>query len=73
MARLERRRCGASLEPRWKGAVYIAGQTMMAVPVTLQPIAPDGKRFILLVPSGQNAAPPIDVTVNWPSLLLGKK
>ncbi len=32
-------------------------------------VTPDGKRFLLLVPAGKNAAPPIDFVVNWPALL----
>jgi eukaryotic-like serine/threonine-protein kinase len=32
-------------------------------------VAPDGRRFLLLVPADKNAAPPIDVVVNWPTLL----
>jgi len=87
-------------EPHWsrdgKELFYIAGQTVIAVPVTLQPafssgspmrlfdapvqpwytndtdrsqVASDGKRFLLLVPAGETAAPPIDIVVNWPTLL----
>jgi len=32
-------------------------------------VAPDGKRFLLLVPAAKNSAPPIDLVVNWPALL----
>ena len=32
-------------------------------------VAPDGRRFVLLVPAGPNQVPPIDVVVNWPALL----
>jgi Tol biopolymer transport system component len=32
-------------------------------------VARDGRRFLLLVPSGDTPAPPIDVVVNWPTLL----
>jgi hypothetical protein len=32
-------------------------------------VAPDGKRFLILAPAGKNDAPPIDIVVNWPSLL----
>jgi len=32
-------------------------------------VAPDGKRFLILVPAGKNETPPIDVVVNWPMLL----
>jgi Tol biopolymer transport system component len=87
-------------EPRWspdgKELYYFAGQTLMAVPVSLQPtfsagvpaalfdapiqagntndshrwlVAPDGKRFLLLVNDEKNQAEPLDVTVNWPKLL----
>jgi hypothetical protein len=75
---------------------YFAGQTLMAVPVSLEPtfssgsatrlfdapvqpwyvndtdrwqVSADGRRFLLLVSEGEAAAPPIDVVVNWPSLL----
>jgi len=34
-------------------------------------VAPDGQRFLLLVPSGKNTAPPIDVVVNWATVLPG--
>ena len=91
---------GGGAEPHWsrdgKELFYFAGQTLMAVPITLQPtfssgsptrlfdapvqpwytndsdrsqVAPDGKRFLLLVPAGKTATPPIDVVVNWPTLL----
>jgi Tol biopolymer transport system component len=91
---------GGGAEPHWSRdgteLFYIAGQTMMAVPVTLRPtfssatparlfdaqvqpwytndsdrsqVAPDGKRFLLIVPSGTTAPPPIDIVVNWPTLL----
>jgi eukaryotic-like serine/threonine-protein kinase len=87
-------------EPRWspdgKELHYFAGQTLMAVPVSLRPtfsagvpaalfdapvqagntndshrwlVAPDGKRFLLLVGDGKNQAEPLDVVVNWPALL----
>jgi Tol biopolymer transport system component len=32
-------------------------------------VAPDGRRFLLLVPAGGTAAPPLDIVVNWPALL----
>ena len=32
-------------------------------------VAPDGKRFLLLVNAGTEQAPPLDVIVNWPALL----
>ena len=32
-------------------------------------VAPDGKRFLLLVNGGKGEAPPLDVVVNWPALL----
>jgi serine/threonine protein kinase len=32
-------------------------------------VAPDGRRFLLLADAGGTAAPPLDVLVNWPSLL----
>ena len=32
-------------------------------------VAPDGKRFLLLVGDGRNQAEPLDVVVNWPALL----
>jgi len=32
-------------------------------------VAPDGKRFLLLIDAGKDQAPPIDVVVNWPALL----
>ena len=91
---------GGGAEPHWsrdgKELFYIAGHTLMAVPVRLQPtfsngsparlfdapvqpwyindsdrsqVAPDGQRFLLLVPAGKNAAPPIDMVVNWPTLI----
>jgi Tol biopolymer transport system component len=91
---------GGGSEPRWsadgKELFYFAGQTLMAVPVTLEPtfssgsatrlfdapvqpwyvndtdrwqVSADGRRFLLLVSEGEAAAPPIDVVVNWPSLL----
>ncbi len=91
---------GGGVEPRWsadgKELFYFAGQTLMAVPIALQPtfslrpavplfdapvqagyindsdrwqVAPDGKRFLILAPAGTTDAPPIDVIVNWPSLL----
>jgi eukaryotic-like serine/threonine-protein kinase len=87
-------------EPRWsadgKELFYFAGQTLMVVPVSLQPtfsigsaarlfeapvqpwyvndtdrwqVSADGRRFLLLVSEGETAAPPIDVVVNWSSLL----
>jgi serine/threonine-protein kinase len=91
---------GGGAEPRWspdgKELFYFAGQTLMAVPVSLQPtfssgkpaalfdapiqtaylgdshrwqVAPDGKRFLLLVNAGVVRLPPLDVVVNWPALL----
>jgi Tol biopolymer transport system component len=91
---------GGGTEPHWsrdgKELFYVAGQTLMSVPLTLQhtfssgtpvrlfdapvqpwytndsdrwQIAPDGKRFLLLVPASKTSAPPIDVVVNWPALL----
>jgi len=91
---------GGGVEPRWsadgKELFYFSGQTLMDVPINLQPtfsnrpplrlfdapiqtafindsdrwqVAPDGKRFLLLVPAGKNETPPIDVVVNWPMLL----
>ena len=41
---VERRRRGAALEPRRQGAVLFAGQTLMAVPVSLQPTFSSGTR-----------------------------
>lgn len=32
-------------------------------------VAPDGKRFLLLIHAGKDQAPPLDVIVNWPALL----
>jgi len=32
-------------------------------------VAPDGKRFLLLINAGKDQAPPLDVVVNWPALL----
>jgi hypothetical protein len=32
-------------------------------------VAPDGTRFLLLVPAGKTSAPPIDIVVNWTTLL----
>jgi Tol biopolymer transport system component len=32
-------------------------------------VAPDGKRFLLLVPAGQQQAAPVEVIVNWQALL----
>jgi Tol biopolymer transport system component len=32
-------------------------------------VGPDGQRFLLLVPAGQQQAPPLEVIVNWPALL----
>jgi len=32
-------------------------------------VAPDGKRFLLIASAGKTAVPPIDVVVNWPTLL----
>jgi hypothetical protein len=32
-------------------------------------VAPDGRRFLLLVAAGETPAPPIDVVVNWRTLL----
>jgi Tol biopolymer transport system component len=32
-------------------------------------VARDGRRFLLLVPAGDTSTPPIDVVVNWPTLL----
>jgi eukaryotic-like serine/threonine-protein kinase len=32
-------------------------------------VAPDGRRFLLLVDAGGSQAPPLDVIVNWPELL----
>jgi hypothetical protein len=32
-------------------------------------VAPDGKRFLLLPPAGQQQAPPLEVLVNWPAML----
>ena len=32
-------------------------------------LAPDGKRFLLLINAGKDQAPPLDVVVNWPALL----
>jgi Tol biopolymer transport system component len=32
-------------------------------------VAPDGKRFLLLVKAGNNQGAPLDVIVNWPTLL----
>ena len=91
---------GGGVEPRWsrdgKELFYFSGQTLMAVPVSLNPtfsngapvamfdaavqagytndshrwqVAPDGKRFLLLAPAGQQQAPPLEVVVNWPALL----
>jgi dipeptidyl aminopeptidase/acylaminoacyl peptidase len=91
---------GGGAEPHWsrdgKELFYFAGQTLMRVPVTLQPgfssgqpmrlfdapvqpwytndsdrsqVAPDGKRFLLLIPAGKTTPPPIDIVVNWPALL----
>jgi Tol biopolymer transport system component len=91
---------GGGVEPRWsrdgKELFYFSGQTLMAVPVSLQPtfstgprvalfdaavqpgytadshrwqVAPDGKRFLLLVASGNVRAAPLEVVVNWPSLV----
>jgi Tol biopolymer transport system component len=91
---------GGGAEPHWsrdgKELFYFAGQTLMAVSITLQPtfssgsptrlfdapvqpwytndsdrsqVAPDGKRFLLLIPGGKTTAPPIDIVVNWPTLL----
>ncbi|NOT25543.1 MAG: protein kinase [Acidobacteria bacterium] len=91
---------GGGSEPRWsrdgRELYYFSGQTLMAVPVRLQPtfssgaavalftapvlsnytndghrwqVAPDGKRFLLLTSAGKDEAPPLEVLVNWPSLL----
>jgi Tol biopolymer transport system component len=91
---------GGGAEPHWsrdgKELFYFSGQTLMRVPITLEPafssgpptrlfdapvqpwytndsdrsqVSPDGKRFILLIPAGKTAAPPIDIVVNWPTLL----
>ena len=91
---------GGGTEPRWsrdgKELFYLAGQTLMSVPVTLSPtfsmgtpvklfdtpvqagytnesdiwqVAPDGKRFLMLPPDGQQPGPPLHVIVNWPALL----
>jgi Tol biopolymer transport system component len=91
---------GGGTEPHWsrdgKELFYFAGQTLMAVPVKLEPsfssgqpvrlfdanitpwftndgdrshVSPDGLRFLLLPPAGAQAASPIDITVNWTSLL----
>jgi hypothetical protein len=32
-------------------------------------VAPDGQRFLLLAGDGTSEAPPVDVVVNWLSLL----
>jgi len=34
-------------------------------------VSPDGKRFLMLVPSGEAKPEPITVVVNWPALLQG--
>ena len=91
---------GGGAEPHWSGdgkeLFYIAGRTMMAVPITLQPtfsagpprplfeaavqpwftndtdrtqVAPDGQRFLLLVDADKTPPPPIDIVVNWTTLL----
>ena len=35
-------------------------------------VAPDGRRFLLLVDAGGSQAPPLDVVVNWPELLTSR-
>jgi Tol biopolymer transport system component len=91
---------GGGVEPRWsrdgQELFYFSGQTLMAVPVSVQPtfshslptalfdapvqsgytndshrwqVAPDDKRFLLLVNAGKDKAAPLDVVVNWFSLL----
>jgi serine/threonine-protein kinase len=88
------------VEPHWNPdgteLFYFSGQTLMAVPVRLQPafshgtpvrlfdapvmpwyvndsdrtqVTDRGQRFLLLVNSEKNVVPPLDVVVNWPSLL----
>ena len=32
-------------------------------------VAPDGKRFLLLISAGKDLAAPLDVIVNWSALL----
>ena len=91
---------GGGTEPRWshdgKELFYLAGQTLMSVPVKLNPtfsmgtpvklfetpvqagytnesdiwqVAPDGRRFLMLLPDGGQPGPPLNVIVNWTSLL----
>jgi Tol biopolymer transport system component len=91
---------GGGTEPRWrrdgKELFYFSGQTLMAVPVSLNPtfsngapvalfeaaiqagywndsdrwqVSPDGQRFLLLPPDGRQQAAPLDVIVNWLTLL----
>jgi hypothetical protein len=91
---------GGGVEPRWsrdgKELFYFSGQTLMAVPVSVEPtfssgppaalfeapvqpgytadshrwqLAPDGTRFLLLAYDGKQQVAPLDVVVNWPSLL----
>jgi Tol biopolymer transport system component len=91
---------GGGVEPRWsrdgKELFYFSGQTLMAVPVTLQPtfatgtpvalfdapiqpgytsdshrwqVASDGKRFLILANAGKDEGAPLDVVVNWTTLL----
>jgi Tol biopolymer transport system component len=88
------------VEPRWsrdgKELFYFSGQTLMAVPINLQPtfstgtpvalfdapvqpgytsdshrwqLAPDGTRFLLLAAAGGEPGAPLDVVVNWTTLL----
>jgi eukaryotic-like serine/threonine-protein kinase len=35
-------------------------------------VAPDGRRFLLLVDAGGSQAPPLEVVVNWPELLTSR-